>query len=223
MGLAWSGSSHPHSEVHGYETGGSVVELIVDDTPFLVDSVTAEIQDRGIRPPTGIAPGHRGRSAMTAGPTHRSYQRPQGPTKGISPALRAGPHPRRMTRRPICVAALRDVLTDIQAVVRDFEPMTRAVDRMVGVAEAGQARYPVEEIYETTAFLRWLLDGNFVFLGFRGVPDQRKRLRTSAVGRSRVRPGNPRRPQRIGIRRAQAHERAARKPAADGMKRAGCS
>ncbi len=45
--------------------------------------------------------------------------------------------------------------------------MTRAVDRMVGVAEAGRARYPVEEIYETTSFLRWLLDGNFVFLGYR--------------------------------------------------------
>ena len=38
----------PNLEKNGYETGASVVEVVVDDSPFLVDSVTAEIQDRGI-------------------------------------------------------------------------------------------------------------------------------------------------------------------------------
>ncbi|MDH5616007.1 MAG: NAD-glutamate dehydrogenase, partial [Acidimicrobiia bacterium] len=34
----------PDRATHRYETGGSVVELAVDDAPFLVDSVSAEIQ-----------------------------------------------------------------------------------------------------------------------------------------------------------------------------------
>ncbi len=38
----------PDRSLHGYETGASVVEVIVDDGPFLVDSITAEIQARGI-------------------------------------------------------------------------------------------------------------------------------------------------------------------------------
>ncbi len=38
----------PSRSRQGYETGASVVELIVDDGPFLVDSITAEIQARGI-------------------------------------------------------------------------------------------------------------------------------------------------------------------------------
>ena len=155
----------PTHEEHGYETGGTVVELNVDDTPFLVDSVVAEIQSRGI-----------------------AIQRALHPVIGVDRDEQGGlmevTHARKAQRKESVqhyeldrtldeaeaadlVAALQDVLADISAVVRDFEPMTRAIDRMVGVAEAGKARYPVEEIYETTAFLRWLLDGNFVFLGFR--------------------------------------------------------
>src|SRR3954447_13257809 len=33
---------------HGYDSGGSVVETATDDLPFLVDSVAAELQARGL-------------------------------------------------------------------------------------------------------------------------------------------------------------------------------
>ena len=155
----------PTHEEHGYETNGSVVELLVDDTPFLVDSVTAEIQSRGfglqraLHPVIGVDRDDQGQlnEVTHARKAHRKesvqhYELDRTLDESEAADL---------------VDTLRDVLTDINAVVRDFEPMTRAIDRMVGVAEAGKARYPTEEIYETTAFLRWLLDGNFVFLGFR--------------------------------------------------------
>ena len=155
----------PTREEHGYETGGTVVELMVDDSPFLVDSVTAEIQSRGVaiqralHPVIGVDRDEEGRlrevTHARKAPRKESVQHYE-----LDRTLDE-------TEAADLVAALQDVLTDIHAVVRDFEPMTRAIDRMVGVAEAGKARYPVDEIYETTAFLRWLLDGNFVFLGFR--------------------------------------------------------
>ena len=155
----------PTQSVHGYETGGSVVELVVDDSPFLVDSVTAEIQDRGItvqrmlHPVIGVTRDAAGR--LTEVSHARSAQRRE--------SVQHYELDRFLDNEEAAdlQTALTAVLSDIRAVVRDFEPMTRAVDRMVEAVEAGRARYPVKDVYEATAFLRWLLDGNFIFLGFR--------------------------------------------------------
>ncbi len=156
----------PVRATHGYETGGSVVELVVDDSPFLVDSMTAEIQSRGmavqraLHPVIGVDPG-RNR------PSHRSRPCPSGSPPRVGPALRAGPVNWRPKKPQPCRRHSMASSPSIHAAVRDFDRISRAVDRMVGIAEAGRVRYPADEIYETTAFLRWLLDGNFVFLGFR--------------------------------------------------------
>ena len=39
---------NPTLGTHGYESTGTVVEICVDDGPFLVDSVTAELQAYGL-------------------------------------------------------------------------------------------------------------------------------------------------------------------------------
>jgi len=51
--------------------------------------------------------------------------------------------------------------------VRDFEPMRARVERMLELARTAAPRYSPEEIEETVAFLAWLLEDNFVFLGYR--------------------------------------------------------
>ncbi len=155
----------PSVEAHGYETGTSVVELVVDDAPFLVDSITAEIQAHGIavqrvlHPVIGVVRDEAG-TLIEVTHARRAQQRESVQHYELDRSLDE-------EEAAHLQAQLDGVLSDIHAVVRDFEPMTRSIDRMVGVAEAGRARYPTEEVYETTAFLRWLLDGNFVFLGFR--------------------------------------------------------
>src|SRR3990172_4822647 len=128
----------PDRQTHGYETGGSVVELIVDDSPFLVDSVTAEIQTRGIV-------------------VQRVLHPVIGVVRDVTGRLIEVTNARRAQRRESVQHYELDRSLDDE----------EAVHRMVGVAEAGRARYPVEDVDEATAFLRWLLDGNFIFLGFR--------------------------------------------------------
>ena len=64
-------------------------------------------------------------------------------------------------------AAVRRVLLDVRRAVDDFEPMQGAIFRMIKVTRDGAARYSKEEIDEAVAFLEWLLDLNFVFLGYR--------------------------------------------------------
>lgn len=66
-------------------------------------------------------------------------------------------------------AHLRDVLADALAVVSDFEAMTAQVEQMAeSVATEAGRRYDDEEVTEVAAFLKWLLDDHFIFLGYRG-------------------------------------------------------
>ena len=62
---------------------------------------------------------------------------------------------------------LRTHLLIAQAMVRDFKPMTRAVDRYVEKLEVKADRQPdqAETLRETAGFLRWLMSENFVFMG----------------------------------------------------------
>ncbi len=58
-------------------------------------------------------------------------------------------------------------LTLAQSMVRDFRPMTRAVERFIERCEVRGDRRPDEAdaLRETAAFLKWLLSENFVFMG----------------------------------------------------------
>ncbi|MDP9348413.1 MAG: NAD-glutamate dehydrogenase, partial [Gemmatimonadota bacterium] len=61
-------------------------------------------------------------------------------------------------------------LTDVVAATADFDAMLAAVDETILAVEGYADAHPerTEEYGEVVAFLRWLRDGNFVFLGYRG-------------------------------------------------------
>jgi glutamate dehydrogenase len=59
------------------------------------------------------------------------------------------------------------VLLDVRRAVTDFEAMQGAIYSMIKIARAGARRYGKDEVDEAVAFLEWLLDDNFVFLGYR--------------------------------------------------------
>ena len=62
---------------------------------------------------------------------------------------------------------MREILHDVRLVVRDFEPMQERVRHMIELARAGAVRYSPQEVGETVDFLEWLLQLNFVLLGYR--------------------------------------------------------
>ena len=155
----------PTLEEHGYELPGSVVETNTEDWPFLVDSVSAELRARGL----GI---------------HRVLHPIVGVERDADGAIDAVLHPREASRRESIMhfelerrltdeqlggveEALRRVLSDVRATVKDFPAMADRARRMVQLAGAGAARYADEEVDETVAFLEWLLHDNFIFLGYR--------------------------------------------------------
>jgi glutamate dehydrogenase len=161
----------PRREEHGYETAGSVLETTTDDLPFLVDSVGAELAARGLRivrvthPIVGVR--------RAAAPPH---------------AITAIEHPRDAPRESVMhfeldrrldpeeladlEDAARHVLATVRAVVDDFPALRGGLERLVEIIGAGGARLAAAEQDpdEVTAFLHWVGDGHFVFLGFREEP-----------------------------------------------------
>lgn len=103
---------------------------------------------------------------------------------------------------PDFVADLEATLADVRATVSDFQPMRARVEAMLEILEQSPPPRPQEEVSEAAAFLRWLLDDHFCFLGARGfevvdLPEGRtmRQVAGSELGilRNRARPSRPRR------------------------------
>jgi glutamate dehydrogenase len=155
----------PTLTADGYAAPGTVVDVNIDDSPFLVDSVTAAIEGFGQSVAMEV---HAVLGAVRSG---------TGELLDLTPA-RGAEHresvqhyllDRRLddSERAELDSRLCSVLADVQAAVRDFEPMQQIVHRMKEVARDGGPRYSPDVITEAEEFLDWLLDLNFIFLGYR--------------------------------------------------------
>ncbi len=155
----------PSEEDHGYQAPGSVVEVVTDDSPFLIDSALGLFSRLGytiarhFHPVVGTMRDEDGRLldvVRSRGAKHReSFQHYE-----LEEALDAEAAEELM-------AALEAILRSVRIVVRDFEAMKDATERMISLARADADYFPDETVEETVTFLEWLLDDNFVFLGYR--------------------------------------------------------
>jgi glutamate dehydrogenase len=155
----------PTMAVNGYSHDTSVVEISSPDMSFLVDSVSNELTsvgygiDRLFHPVFGTRRDSAGvlqevMSARSAA-TRESVQHIE-----LDVALDA-------EQAAEVEQGVQRTLRDVRRSVEDFERMQGAIYRMVKVAKKGYAAYEREEVDEAVGFLEWLLDDNFVFLGYR--------------------------------------------------------
>jgi glutamate dehydrogenase len=145
----------------------SVLEIVNDDMPFLVDSVLAELAERGIdvrfvvHPVLTVERDDTGRLTAFKG------------TKAAAEALRESViyiHIERIdeeARRAEIVEAIEQVLADVRLCVRDWRAMTARVAEVIAELKTDPPPLPAAEIAEAVAFLEWLADNNFTFLGIR--------------------------------------------------------
>ena len=157
---------NPNREAHGYEPRGAVVDIVVADSPFLVDSVRAAIERAGhgvtldAHAVMATERDHEGR-LMDVGHPHSGDRRE---------SIQHYVLDRRLTDTECesLQAEIEQTLADVQLAVRDFEPMVEgAVSRMIEIARQGEARYGAAAVEEAIEFLEWLRDLNYVFLGYR--------------------------------------------------------
>lgn len=156
---------NPTLDTHGYTASGTVVEVSIADSPFLLDSVIAEIEAYGLsvayvlHPVVGIERDPGGRLIAVHHARHT--------------AARESAEHYQLDRRlfdadlPALERAVTAVLEDVRLTVESFPAMLERVDRMIQLARGAAGLVPDSEIEEAVAFLEWLRADNFVFLGYR--------------------------------------------------------
>ncbi|MDH4118313.1 MAG: NAD-glutamate dehydrogenase, partial [Acidimicrobiia bacterium] len=156
---------NPGQDEHGYEVSGTVVEVNIEDAPFLLDSVTNEIQAHGLQvvnvvhPVIGVERSPDGALLAVRHARHtitrESVQHYELDRRLIDADLPAFEH------------AIARVLEDVQGAVRDFHQMVAKTDRLIDLVRVAIGHFPDGDIGEAVAFLQWLKQDNFVFLGYR--------------------------------------------------------
>jgi glutamate dehydrogenase len=146
----------------------SMLEIVNDDMPFLLDSVLGELTERGIeirlivhpvftveRDAGGVLFGFRGEGLPSGTGLRESFIHIH--TERIDDEA----------RRSEIVQALDQVLADVRVCVQDWRPMLARLNDVIGELQVSPPPLPVDEVAEAVQFLQWLANNNFTFLGFR--------------------------------------------------------
>ncbi|MGH3365432.1 MAG: NAD-glutamate dehydrogenase domain-containing protein, partial [Nocardioidaceae bacterium] len=161
---------------HGWSAAGhTVVEIVVDDMPFLVDSVTMELNEENRAVHMVVHPQLLVRRDITGDlkEIHTS--------EGQDGIARDMPHDvfreswmhieidRETDPDDLdaIVQALAKVLRDVREAVEDWERMNSQARQVIDDLEKNPPPLDEHEIAEGKALLEWLADDHFTFLGYR--------------------------------------------------------
>ncbi len=146
----------------------SIIELVNDDMPFLVDSVMSELAEHGLD------------VHLVVHPLFAVERDANGKLIGL--ATGAAP-PATTIRESVIqihvdrvddpntknniVIALANTLAEVRRAVEDWRAMLARVVKLIADLKSSPPALPVDEIAEAIQFLEWLMDDNFTFLGVR--------------------------------------------------------
>ncbi|MGZ4637985.1 MAG: NAD-glutamate dehydrogenase, partial [Actinomycetes bacterium] len=163
----------PSEERDGWSASGhSVVEVVSDDMPFLVDSVTAELSRHGRAIHLVVHPQLVVRRDVTGALIEvLDASVPVSPTGGDLVESWMHIEVDRGTDGAgddMLTADLERVLRDVREAVEDW-PKMRAVALRIAdeITAAPPVGLPRQEVSEATELLRWLADEHFTFMGYR--------------------------------------------------------
>ena len=144
----------------GRELDLEALQIVQDDSPFLVDSVMGEVTDRGCRVRAMFHPVIEvGRDA--------AGRRAEGPAPRAESMMLVLIEPLGSTRGKALLDGVVATLGEVRAAVGDFEAMRGLMRSTIQELEAGAPAASRPEIAEDLDFLRWLATDRFVFLGAR--------------------------------------------------------
>ncbi|MBN8431774.1 NAD-glutamate dehydrogenase [Microbulbifer salipaludis] len=165
---------NPRLEEHGWECSHTVVCVLQRDMPFLVDSVRMEINRHNTvihsikSTVMQLQRGDDGRLLRLLAPASQEEDRRQDDPAVSAEALiyveinldTSASHASELARD------LKDTLGDVALAVDDYVPMLDTCAAMEDQLHAVLADNDAN-LEEASAFLQWMRDGNFTFLGYR--------------------------------------------------------
>ncbi len=159
---------NPRVEKHGWHARHTVVEIINDDMPFLVDSVTMELNRLGL----GVH--------LVIHPQFDLVRDRAGNAKSIHPGRRGPKVALRESIMHVDVdvqtapeilkeieTGVLQVLGDVRAAVTDWRLMKARVEEIIEELTNAPPKLKKADVQEAIAFLNWVNDDHFTLLGIR--------------------------------------------------------
>jgi glutamate dehydrogenase len=158
---------NPTLESDGWVSDHTVIAMVNDDMPFLVDSTTAYLVGEGLQvhqvvhPIIGVLRDEKGAIKALADPAPSGEVKPE---SFIQYQIDQRSSPETLEAM---AKGIERVLTEVRAAVRDWRPTLGKAAEVIAMIERSTLPVREDERQEAMAFLRWIADNHFTFLGYR--------------------------------------------------------
>ncbi|MDX1677564.1 NAD-glutamate dehydrogenase [Arsukibacterium sp.] len=159
---------NPEISRHGWESKHTIVEIVVQDMPFLVDSVRMALSRHGIAAHLLL---------------HYPLQTQRDKAGNITDFFKLGSKASSSTQQTVfhieidritddatiqaLKSELHSVMEDVSLAVNDWQPIRQKLQDVIKTFVKQSGKAAADEIKETTDFLNWLVKDNFTLLGYR--------------------------------------------------------
>lgn len=158
---------NPSVEDNGWQSNHTVMEVIVPDMPFVVDSVRLALNREGIMVHSVINAAlffSREENKITRVDLHKSAALASGKREAVVHLVVAKQSEEKTDKLE---RELKAVLKELSHVVGDFDLMMNKVEEIEQKVKSTCLDALKEQVNEAEAFLSWMRQDNFTFLGFR--------------------------------------------------------
>ncbi len=155
---------NPEPETHHWHSTHSIIEIVVDDMPFLVSSILMELDRQKIKVyrlnhPT-LCSERDNTGHLNSINTHQS------PLTEAVIRIEIDRQPDHLELEKVA-SGIRNIVDDVHKVVSDWEAMQVRLNEAIQWCQNHPSPLPSIEQKEALAFLHWLKKDNFLFIGFR--------------------------------------------------------
>ncbi|XPF95317.1 NAD-glutamate dehydrogenase [Colwellia sp. RE-S-Sl-9] len=160
---------NPQVSKHGWKSSHTVIEVVVKDMPFLVDSLRIALGRLGLTPhlmlnsPIKIVRDNNNKIIQLAATSDKKI-------KATSTETAFFIEIDRITEQSLLdsvVKELHSVVSDISLTVTDWQTMQTKLSEIITTVKKSKYFCSKEEHKDTLEFLDWILDNNFTFMGYR--------------------------------------------------------
>ena len=159
---------NPEVAKHGWESKHTIVEIVIKDMPFLVDSVRIALNRHSITAHLML---------------HYPLQTFRNEKGQITEFYKLGTKEKPTTQQTVfhiqidrmtdktaienLVAELNSVMQDVSLAVTDWRPTLHKLESVIAELPKNAGKASPEQLQQATEFLNWLLKDNFTLLGYR--------------------------------------------------------
>ncbi|MCG8382711.1 MAG: NAD-glutamate dehydrogenase [Gammaproteobacteria bacterium] len=157
---------NPQFEKHGWQSTHTIIEIITDDKPFLINSISMALSQLRLA------------IHMIVHPILSVTRNTNGKLASLAPKTGSGEVIKesfmqfqidRQTNQDILKSLeqrIRAVIQDVNKINHDWQAMLNKTLELKGLLPELSTRYPKLDIEEAETFLAWLCNNHFTFLGY---------------------------------------------------------